>query len=340
MTRKTVALLAVMLLTAALVRQGRSSAADATAELLQQKGLTRLGESWWVLPLELELRGKLAELPKRRERLVTTEKDLEGLIERNRRAWDDSRPAVAALKQSLARMQSADPQRELIDRQIAALEAGARDPRHLGRRSDARSLVIAFAGERCAILATIAWIRDTVPLLHDRYLELRGDSELNEILQNLGGDHKLGPRRSYRADLERLQQLEKLAATAWVPTYQQSGATRFTALINEFAATTFSWSTDSQQPLLLTASTAEAIGIRPAADATRETISIGPDREILATRVTLGYLRLGKWVLRGERAYVLPPEAEDVGNRLGSASLGGRRVRFEAERLRMWLDES
>lgn len=340
MTRKSVAIVAGMSLAAALVWQGLAPAADATTDLLQQKGLTQLGESWWVLPLELELRGKLAELPKRREHLVTTEKDLDGLIERNKRAWDDSRPAVSALKQSLARMSSADPQRELIDRQIASLEAGAREPRQLGRRSDVRSLVIEFAGERCAVLATIAWIRDTVPLLHDRYLELRDDSELTEALRSLDGDHKLGPRRSYNADLQRLEQLEKLAATTWLPTYQQSGTTRFTALINEFAVTTFSWSADSRQPLLLTASTAEAIGIRPAADAICETVSIGPNREIVATRVTLGYLRLGKWVLRGERAYVLPPEAEDVGNRLGRATLGIRRVRFEPERLRMWLDES
>jgi hypothetical protein len=339
MTGKTVALLAGLSLAAALAWQGRAVAADATTDLLHQKGLTRLGESWWVLPLELELRGKLAELPKRREHLVTAEKDLDGLIERNKRAWDDSRPAVSALKQTLARMSSADPQRELIDRQIASLVAGAREPRQLGRRSDVRSLVIEFAGERCAILATIVWVRDTVPLLHDRYLELRSDSALNEALQGLGRDHKLGPRRSYKAELERLHELEKLAATAWLPTYQQSGATRFTALINESAAATFSWSTDSEQPLLLTASTAEAIGIRPTADAVHETISIGPNREIAATRVTLGYLRLGKWVLRGERAYVLPPEAEDVGNRLGRATLGSRRVRFEPERLRMWLDE-
>jgi hypothetical protein len=320
--------------------QEPATAADASTQLLEKKGLSRLGESLWVLPLELELRVKLAELPKRREHLVTAEQALDGLIERNMRAWDDSRPAVSALKQSLDRLSSADPQRELIERQIAALEARAREPRHLGRRGDAHLLVIELASERCAILAAIAWVRETVPMLHDRYLELRGDTELTETLKVMGQGHKLGPQRSYKADVDRLHQLEKLAATHWLPTYQQSGTTRFTALVNEQSAVTFSWSADREQPLVLTASTAEAIGIRPATDAIRETIPIAPNRKIVATRVTLGYLRLGKWVMRGERGYVLPPEAEDVGNRLGSATLGHLRVRFEHERLRMWLDES
>jgi hypothetical protein len=337
---RNMAVLAGMSLAAALACQARAPAADATTDLLQKKGLSRLGKTLWVLPLELELRRKLAELPKRREHLVSAEKDLEGLIERNKQAWEESRPSVSALKQSLARLSSADPQRELIDRQITSLEARARDPKRLGSRGEVRPLIIEMARAQCEILAAIAWVRETVPLLHDRYLQLRDDAELAEALHSHGNGRKLGPQRSYKADVERLHEFEKLAATTWLPTYQQSGTTRFTALINEQSAVTFSWIADREQPLVLTASTAEAIGIRPAADATRETISIAPNREIVATRVTLGYLRLGKWVMRGEVAYVLPPEAEDVGNRLGRATLGGRRVRFEPERLRMWLDES
>src|SRR5262245_21721156 len=74
---------------------------DAAAEVLQSKyGLTRLGERLWVLPQEIELRGKLSELPKRRERLLAVEKDLDGAIQNNQRTWDESRPAAAVLKQS------------------------------------------------------------------------------------------------------------------------------------------------------------------------------------------------------------------------------------------------
>jgi hypothetical protein len=43
-------------------------------------------------------------------------------------------------------------------------------------------------------------------------------------------------------------------------------------------------------------------------------------------------------VLRGVTAYVLPPEDEDVGNRLGRGTLAGYHVRLEPERLRMWID--
>ena len=98
---------------------------DATTEILQSRyGLRKLGDRLWVLPQEIELRGKLAELPKRRERLIAVEKDLDGVVDRNQRAWAESRPAAAALKQSLARFSSADPQRELLERQMKALGIG------------------------------------------------------------------------------------------------------------------------------------------------------------------------------------------------------------------------
>jgi hypothetical protein len=313
---------------------------DATTETLQTKyGLTKLGERLWVLPQEIELRGKLAELPKRRERLIAVEKDLDGVVQKNQRSWDESRPAAAVLKQSLARLSSADPQRELLERQMQALEANTREPRKLGSRGDVRLLVIELASQRCEMLAAIVWIREAVPAIIDQYRTLSGDAELSGALRNAGEDQRLGPQRAYKADLRRLEDYEQLAATPWVPTFLQGGQTRLTLLLDERATATFTWTGDADQPVVLTASAAQAAALVVPVDAARETIQAAPNREVTAQRITIGYLRLGRCVLRGVRGYVLPPEAEDLGNRLGPSALAQHRVRMEPERLRMWIDE-
>jgi predicted aspartyl protease len=90
---------------------------------------------------------------------------------------------------------------------------------------------------------------------------------------------------------------------------------------------------------VLTTSTAQAIGLVVPDGAESEAIQAAPNREVTAKRITIGYLRLGRCVLRGVRAYVLPPEAEDLGNRLGRSALAGHRVRLEPQRLRMWIDD-
>ena len=313
---------------------------DSAAQVLQSRfGLTKLGENQWILPREIELRGKLAELPKRRERLISVEKDLGGLVQSNQRAWDETRPAAAALKQSLARFSSADPQRELIERQMKSLEAGATDPRKLGGRKDVRSLVVDLASQRCELLAAVAWIREAVPALVDQYMTLASDGELASALKQAGSDQRLGPQRSYKADLARLGDYERLAATPWLPTFEQGGHVRIVLLMEERSTATFTWAADEDQQVVITASTAEAAGLVVPNDAESEIIQTGHQREVAARRITLGYLRLGRCVLRGVKAYVLPPEAEDVGNRLGRDALAGHRVRLEPERLRLWIDE-
>jgi hypothetical protein len=309
--------------------------ADAWAE---KYGLVRLGERWWVLPAEMELREKLAELPRRRERIVTAEKELESTIAGNLRTWQESRPAIAALEQTLAKLATGDPQRLPIERQMAGLAAAAVDPVKLGGRPDVRRRLAELAAERCELLAAAAWIRDTVPGLKTMYAKLATQPEVAAALQR-GEKQRLGPQRGYRADLTRLVEFEPLAATRWVPIFQQSGQPRLTALVNDRTPVTFTWSDETDQPVVLTASAAEAAGLSVPADAPREEIPVGSKRTVVARQVTLDDVRLGRCVLRGVPAYVLPPEAEDVGNRLGRRALLEHRVRLEPTKLRMWIDE-
>jgi hypothetical protein len=304
--------------------------------LFVRQGLIRLGERW-LLPQEIELREKLAELPRRRERIVSAEKELEAAVQGNLRLWQESRPAMAVLEQSLARLATGDPQRVLLERQIAGLKSAAIDPDHLSGKPDVRTQLIDLSQERCELLSAVAWIRQTPPALQRDYARLAAQPEIAAALQS-ERKQQLGPQRSYQRDLSRLLEYEQLAATRWVPIFQQSGQTRLTALVDERAPATFTWSQASDQPVVLTASAAEAAGLAPPQGAPLETIVAAPQRTVAARRITIGKLRLGGCVLKDTIAYVLPPEAEDVGNRLGRLALIDHRVRLAPQQLRMWID--
>lgn len=330
------AVCATAMVCAAAIASGQEpNNADAWA---QEHRLVRLGDRLWLLPREVELREKLAELPRRRERIVSVEKELDAAIAGNLKAWQESRPAIATLEQALSKLVTGDPQRPIIERQIADLAASALDPVKLAGRSDVSRRLVELSGERCGLLADAAWIRATVPGLKDEYSKLAEVPEIASGLQQ-DGKRRLGPQRSYRADLDRLAEFESLAATKWVPIFQQSGQTRVTALVGERTPVTFTWSEASDQPVVLTASTAEAAGINAPADAPRETIAADTKRSVMARKITLDYVRFGHSLLRDVPAYVLPPEAEDIGNRLGRLALVEHRVRMEPAKLRMWIDE-
>jgi hypothetical protein len=263
---------------------------------------------------------------------------LESAVQANAKAWQESRPVVAALEQSLARLATGDPERLLIERQIAGLAAAATEPVRLGGKGEVRKRIVELSQERCELLADASWIRQAAAQLKSDYGRLAANSEINAALKQ-SKRQRLGPQRGYQGDLDRLSDYEALAATRWVPIYQQSGHTRVTALVDDRSAVTFTWSDASDQPVVLTASAAEAIGLAPSPAGEGETILAAPGRTVAARPITLRYLRLGRCVVRNVPAYVLPPEAEDVGNRLGRTALVEHRVRMEPERLRMWIDE-
>ncbi|MDX1944426.1 MAG: hypothetical protein SFU86_03395 [Pirellulaceae bacterium] len=310
----------------------------APAEFLAARGLSLLADKYWLLTREIELRDRLARLPKRRERLIGTEKDLEAAIDQNARLWRDNQPAMLALKQSLGRLSPSDPQRGAIERQIAALEGIAVEPARLGAVAEIRGRVAQWSSERYAMLADVAWIRQTAVIMNEEYRALADDPDVRRALRQAGDGQKLGPQRNYQPELSRLADHERLVATSWTPIFLQSGQTRVTALVDEVAAVTFSWSDSLPAEIVLTASAAEAAGIVPAENAPRETITLPSGRRLACRKALVAYFQLGPCQLHGVMACVLPPEAEDAGNWLGRSALAEYQVRLVPEKLRMWIE--
>jgi hypothetical protein len=336
-TRRLAALLA---LAAALcfVRPTPVQADDEAARaVLAEHGLVRLGRRTWVVAEERKLREQFERLPRLRETIVTAERDLEAAIAVNRERWTAAQPLVAAAKQSLAKLSPGDPQRAVLEDQIASLERGATRPAQLGGQSLIRQQVIELSSARNELLAAVASIRSVTAMLDATYAKLAERPEVIESLRQAGDEQRLGPARNYAADEPRLAEFESLAATKWVPMYLLAGQTRVAALVGEKTPVTFTWHDASDQPLVLTHSAAEAAGIVPAASAPRETIAAAPGREVSAQKITIPQLRLGKLLVTNVTGYVLAPEHEDIGNRLGGMALSGHAVRLQPERLRMWI---
>jgi hypothetical protein len=310
---------------------------ESPAELLESRGLKRI-DRVWVVPLEIELRRDLAALLQRRERIVTLEGQLDERIARNYKAWQESRGAIAALQQSLARLSTDDPQRAFLQRQIAAAESAAVEPAELGGKGDVRKQIIAWSAERNSLAAALVRIRQTITDLAVRYAELASDAELAAAIRQVGGGQRLGPRRNYQSDSQNLAEYERLVYTPWIPVHWQSGHVRFTGLANDSSPITFAWIETSDQPTLLTHSAAETIGLVIPAHAPQEAVSLTKDRRVTARHVTIPYLRFGACLLKDVPVLVLPPEAEDWGSRLGRTALTGHSLRLEPERLRAWIE--
>jgi hypothetical protein len=310
----------------------------APAEVLADRGLKRIGRVW-ILPQEIELRAALVELPKRHDRIAALERDLDARVAQNAAAWKESQPVVQGLKQALAKLRTDDPQRPLLEQQLQAIESTTFAPAKLGAQGNLRPQLIAWAAERNAQILAVQQVRAALPKLVDDYAALEQEDDVQRALRQAGDKQRLGPQRGYQAEAQKLAEFERLVHTPWTPIHWQAGQVRLTGLAAERAPVTFSFLESGSQPTLLTASAVETAGIEVPADAPAESVVLAAGRQVTTKRIEIPYLRFSGCVLRNVPALVLPPEAEDWGNRLGREALAGHSVRIEAERFRLWIDE-
>ena len=322
---------------AAPLNGGDGITAQDAAAILNKQGLARI-DRVWVAPEELRLRQHLSELPKRRERILALERELDDRIEQNRKQWQDAQPAIAALRKSLSRFGSDDPQRALVQQQLDALTAASAEPAKLGARGEVRTRVLTWIDERNGLATTITQIRNTIAGLAGLYERLAQTPGVAEALKSAGDKHRLGPQRSYAAERDKLTEYERLTFTPWVPVFFQGTQIRVTALIDDHSPVTFTWSDSGGPGIVLTRTAAEAAGLKIPANAPREPVSRSATERTTARRIEVQRLRLGKCVLKQATVLVLPPEAEDWGCQLSREALTGHSVRLEPERLRLTID--
>lgn len=321
----------------ALARLGAAADyAEPEKVLEKQHGLVRLSGGIWGLPLEAELKEKLASLPLLRESVVTAEKDLEERAAANRRAWTEAAPAIEVLRQALGRLSPNDPKRVALTQQLATVEAAACEPARLSCNAVVRAHLIDFSRDRSLLQLALLWVRAQTPRLAEEYAQLLKQADVTAALKQLG--ERVGPQKNYGPEVKRLRDYDKLVFTSWLPVYQQAGQTRLAAIVNEQAPVTFTWSGESNGSLLLPASVLESCGLTLANDAPTRQLKLA-GRSLTTREVVLPALRLGRHVVKDLTALVLPPEGEDLGARLPRSVLSNLRVSIELDRLRLTISD-
>lgn len=306
-------------------------------EVLAQQGLRRLSQSTtWVTPLEYEVRSRLADLPQHRDAIAALEQALSERIDFNARQWLAAKQTENSINVTLASLANNDPARaELIKRRNQVL-AQAISPDRLNQQADVREQLVELSKRRYALWTTLLTVRRDVPQVAESYRELAPQVAVQTALRKLGGNHRLGPARNYGDDLRKLGEIERAALTDWVPMFGQGDRQRVTVLLNETTPVTVTWYA-SAEPLVLTASMAQAAGIEIPSDAPRREITLMKGRPYQVAEVSIAEFRVGKRLLKDVTALVLPPAGEDLGARLGNEAIVGLRASPQPERLRLLL---
>lgn len=322
-----------------------SVASDGDAALHSRR-LTEAGlapvRSAWICADEVSLRRDLEEFPqaerafyKQRDKvrqmvreydsLLSQVKQLKQKIEQNQQRV--SAGGLNALeKQNLQDQNRRDARihSKLLKRITEELN-GSREDSSLTRA------VVDLTGKQNRLTALILSARRRHAGLDAVYEKLREDEQLTESLRALGDGRQLGPAESYSKDMRRMDQTAKTVLTQKVPCYVRSKEIRLGAILNEETPATITLQ-QKENPTLIPASLAQTAGLTVPPDAMRVTLNYGK-RRILLRKISIASIRIGGILLEDVEAYVMGPEGEDLGARLGPAALKDYSVQIDLARL-------
>jgi len=290
----------------------------------------------WLLPVEFRLQRILDDVEPLGRAVLGLQRKLEESAQQNRVLWETNRQRIETLRRNLAKLETDDKQKQQLERQIRELEKKLVEPSRLIGVPDVRKMLIEFTNVRLRLALAVISIHDLHDEMTATYARLAEDQTVARMLQSLGDDHRLGPlQQGYGSQLKRLGQSERMVATDWLPIFLQSDRIRFGGLLNDRVPVTFTWQ-DSAEPTVLTASMIESAGLNVPEDA--EAVPLTVDgRRVTARRLKMPSMRFGAALLRNIPVLVLPPNAEDLGARIGVEGFPGYTVQPDPERLRLTI---
>jgi hypothetical protein len=328
--------LAFLMLECVPARAGTPGAPDEV--LSREFGLIRRGKSEvWITRREAALRRQLDQLPPLVDRVRTDHDLIVEAFKANQRQWPLRQAREAALKKAMEKISTGDPQRKPLEEELKNLENTAVPPEKLGGAPWVQPRLVDLSSGLNSILLGVFAARRDAEMLGSEYQSLSQNREVRESLQQLGGNHRLGPLRDYAPDLRRLEEFEQFVFNQAAPLYLQSGHLRIGAILDDRMPVTFTWR-ESSEPTVITGAIAQAAGIVPDPDAPEMPIGCGGNRSLLARRVVCKSLRFGKHVLRDVEAWLLPPEGEDIGCRISASAFSGFQVAAEPALLRFRIE--
>jgi hypothetical protein len=351
MTKWRVNSLQVLFLLAVLSGAARSAAADdgepSAEAVLKMHGLTRQGRLW-ILPEEQELRDRLATLKRCEDRHREAAAYVERLLEANRNLSLQITRVDETLKKDRELNKSAQPgtaQKKQLETEIKNYETLIEQlrkqyipPDKLGLASPLKPALVDLVNARAEATLKFLVYRDTPADLPQRYERLKNDSTVAAALAALPTPDRLGPDKTvcdgWRACVDRL---DGSLLNDNLPVYREGNVYRFTAIVNDRRPLTFSFGNQGE-PMVIPQNLAETAGIMAPADAKKVTYHVAEGRDVPALAVQIPQLRLGRNVAKNVNALILPPEAADIGARIGPDALPGYRPRIDAARLLLIIE--
>ncbi|MDP6557616.1 MAG: retropepsin-like aspartic protease [Pirellulaceae bacterium] len=298
---------------------------------LAAEKLHPLGNSGiWLCEDERQLRQDLASLPALRQTIEGLQKGLTVIVMANTKRWATRNPAADVSNAVTAAKSKSGPPDNAARHGVAELMV---DPAKIGDVPAVRRHVIRLTNVRIQLALTLSRIRRTSSNMVTTYDRLANDQAVQAALAEMGANQCLGPASEYDLELQRLRDYFPFAETSWVPAYLQGQHLRFTGICNEHAPATFTWTSDLTHVLMTTGSF-QAAGLQLSKSAKPIRFqTMGSTMNVY--RVRLPYLQFGSCMLREVPAYLLPPEYEYLGNRIGRRSFEGCLVKPDPVRLRV-----
>lgn len=335
---------------ATLMLPARATAGDreTSAEgVLRARGLTKQGKLW-ILPEEQELRDRLATLKRFEDRHREALAYVERLLEANRATLAQLTKVEEAIKKTHElddKALAGTAQKKQFDTELKNEEAVAEQlrklyipPEKLGAGPPLKSALVDLSNARAEATIKFLALRgvpDNLPQLYER---LEKDSSVSAALATLPEKDRLGPRKDLRDAWQAcVERLESVLLNDKLPVYREGNVYRVTAIINDRRPLTFTIG-KADEPTAIAQNLAEAAGIVAPADARRAPYHAGEGRDVTAQVVRIPLVRLGRNTAKNVEAYILPPEAADVGARISSAALPGYKAQIDGSKFQLTIE--
>ncbi len=319
------------------IAAGEPSADD----VLHDHGLQRIGGNW-SLAEESGLRDRLVGLDRLEQRLIGAQRAVDEIVGENEACHAQLLQLQAVVKNLRAAAAQAKPgtaQRIQLDSQVKAAAAAVEQLQRIYIPSDQFGLSAPLKPAlndliivRTDMMVRLLPMRETMDRLTQRYHALHDETAVTAALASLTPKQTLGLSRSLLDGWKIVNKLQPMVFSDSVPVSRDGKIYRVTAIVNERQPLTFSF-VGTGEPTLIPQNLAEAAGLIVNVKAAQTKLRVAKDRDEMAWRMKVPRLRFGRHVLHDVDAYILAPEAADIGARIGAGAFAGYRVQLDADRL-------
>jgi hypothetical protein len=349
---RCVALLACAVVCAAAVPSAGTRsimAADepSAEEVLQAHGLQRVGRTW-CFPEESELRDRLNGLDRFEQRLVGAQRTVDEIIAENETCHGRLVQFEQLEKQSRVLDAAAKPgtaQRIQLDAQVKGAATAVEQlkrlyirPEQFGLSAPLKPALNDLVVIRADLMVRLLPMQEAMDRLTKRYDALHNETGLTAAIASLKTSDLLGPSRNLLDGWKIVDKLQPMVFSDALPVSREGHFYRVAAIVNERQPLTFSFVANggfvgTGEPTLIPQNLAEAAGLTVDAKAPQIKLRVANGRDEMTWRIKVPQLRFGRQVLRDVDAYILAPEAADIGARIGAGAFAGYHVQLDADHL-------